>query len=66
MGVSRSATIILAYLMHYKYLSLDEALAKLVAARNVVHPNDGFMAQLRALETEVVSLRMESLGLQHP
>jgi dual specificity phosphatase 12 len=46
MGKSRSATIIIAYLMHKYHISRDEALSQLRKGRPVCGPNDGFMEQL--------------------
>jgi dual specificity phosphatase 12 len=46
MGKSRSATIIMAYLMHKYRISRDEALSQLREGRPVCGPNDGFMEQL--------------------
>lgn len=49
-GVSRSATIVLGYLMSRHDMSLEEALALLRGARPFANPNPGFVAQLRELE----------------
>jgi dual specificity phosphatase 12 len=46
MGKSRSATIIMAYLMNKYRISRDEALSQLREGRPVCGPNDGFMEQL--------------------
>ena len=46
MGRSRSATIVIAHLMHKYRLSRDEALAQLRQGRPICQPNDGFMEQL--------------------
>jgi dual specificity phosphatase 12 len=46
MGKSRSATIVIAYLMHKYHISRDEALSQLREGRPVCGPNDGFMEQL--------------------
>ena len=46
MGKSRSATLVMAYLMHKYHISRDEALAQLREGRPVCGPNDGFMEQL--------------------
>eukprot|EP01017_Pseudomicrothorax_dubius_P026315 TRINITY_DN2926_c0_g1_i6.p1 TRINITY_DN2926_c0_g1~~TRINITY_DN2926_c0_g1_i6.p1 ORF type:complete len:110 (+),score=16.36 TRINITY_DN2926_c0_g1_i6:398-727(+) len=52
-GISRSATIVIAYLLReYKY-RLEEALAYVVAKRSIVKPNDGFYYQLVEFEREV-------------
>ena len=50
-GRSRSASVILAYLVKYEDLSLNAALAQLQACRAIVQPNCGFMEQLRAWES---------------
>jgi len=49
-GVSRSTTIVLAYLMARRGMRLAEALALVKAARPAVCPNQGFMEQLRHYE----------------
>ncbi|PNS20047.1 Tyrosine-protein phosphatase yvh1 [Sphaceloma murrayae] len=46
MGKSRSATVVIAYLMKHFDLGPKEALAKLREARPFVDPNDGFIEQL--------------------
>lgn len=47
MGVSRSATIILAYLMKEKNMSFSQALHYVQSRRNIIRPNDSFLRQLR-------------------
>jgi protein-tyrosine phosphatase len=48
-GVSRSATIVIAYLMRkYKY-SLNKAFEKLSKIRPIINPNDGFIQQLEEM-----------------
>ena len=47
MGKSRSATLVMAYLMHKYHVSRDEALSQLREGRPVCGPNDGFMEQLQ-------------------
>lgn len=46
-GVSRSATVVIAFLMHSESLSVDEALRELRKVRPCVQPNQGFIVQLR-------------------
>lgn len=54
-GISRSATIILAYLMKtYKY-KFNDALQYVRARRPIVNPNDGFVLQLRNMESKMGS-----------
>ncbi|ELP92469.1 dual specificity protein phosphatase, putative [Entamoeba invadens IP1] len=45
-GVSRSATICVAYIMNTKSMSRDEAIQYVRTRRPVIQPNSGFMAQL--------------------
>lgn len=52
-GVSRSATIVLAYLMRYHGASRDQAYIRIKQKRPKIHPNDGFWKQLRAFEAEL-------------
>ncbi len=49
-GVSRSATLMIAYLMWKRHWTRKEAVEYVVARRKVVDPNDGFMDQLAAWE----------------
>ncbi|KAK0735226.1 protein-tyrosine phosphatase-like protein, partial [Lasiosphaeria miniovina] len=48
MGISRSATVVIAYLMKKHGQSVDEALAAVRAKRRIVSPNAGFLEQLQA------------------
>ncbi|CAL8107023.1 unnamed protein product [Orchesella dallaii] len=52
MGVSRSATLAMVYLMIKKKMSAVEALSQLRTARNV-YPNDGFLDQICELELKL-------------
>ncbi|KAL8591813.1 hypothetical protein ACOMHN_047073 [Nucella lapillus] len=45
-GVSRSASLCMAYLMKYQHMSLDQAYRHCKRQRPVVHPNVGFFKQL--------------------
>ena len=56
-GVSRSGTVVLAYLMATRQIGLYEALKIARAGRGCVFPNDGFIAQLRKLRNrELISM----------
>jgi protein-tyrosine phosphatase len=45
MGVSRSATFMLAYMIKYKHLTLEEAI-RLASEKRYIAPNDGFLYKL--------------------
>ncbi|KAH3764203.1 phosphatases II [Pelomyxa schiedti] len=47
-GISRSATIVSAYLMYKIKVSVEDAVGLIHDARPVVQPNDGFMSQLHS------------------
>jgi protein-tyrosine phosphatase len=49
-GISRSATVVTAYLIRYKQMSLNDALIFLRGSRHVVNPNLGFLNQLKEYE----------------
>uniref|UniRef100_A0A672Y878 Dual specificity protein phosphatase 2 n=1 Tax=Sphaeramia orbicularis TaxID=375764 RepID=A0A672Y878_9TELE len=53
-GISRSATICLAYLMHTQRVRLDEAFDFVKRRRHVISPNLAFMGQLLQFETDVL------------
>jgi protein-tyrosine phosphatase len=52
-GVSRSATIVIAYLMKKQNLSFDDALKIVQTKRPVICPNVGFREQLKTYEEEL-------------
>ena len=56
-GVSRSAAIIVAYLMYKLALTLDSAVLTVRKARGVIYPNPGFIHQLKAFEKKLKGLR---------
>lgn len=49
-GVSRSSSMIIAYLMKYWLFSFEDALALVQGAREISNPNEGFTQQLKELE----------------
>jgi hypothetical protein len=59
-GVSRSATVVCAWLMRTRGLSHEAAIAFLRERRAVVRPNPGFVAQLRSFELSLESNRTEA------
>ncbi|MEQ2158856.1 Dual specificity phosphatase 29 [Goodea atripinnis] len=52
MGLSRSSTLVLAYLMIHENLTLVDAINAVSANRNI-SPNDGFLEQLRSLDKKL-------------
>lgn len=52
-GVSRSATLVLAYLMKYRRLKLRDAFIFLHSKRHVIRPNFSFFEQLIEYEKEI-------------
>lgn len=52
MGVSRSATCAIAYLMIVKKMSAVDAI-RTVRMRRDIRPNDGFLQQLADLDNEL-------------
>lgn len=49
-GISRSATIVIAYLIKYNKMTLEEALKYVQKRRPIVSPNVGFKEQLKRWE----------------
>ncbi|XP_066477478.1 dual specificity protein phosphatase 13B-like [Tiliqua scincoides] len=62
MGLSRSATLVLAYLMIHENLTLVEAL-KAVDSHRGICPNTGFLNQLRILDIKLNNERKGMSGL---
>lgn len=54
-GISRSATIVIAYLMRKKNWSYDTASKFVKKKRGVISPNYGFVKQLKAFQTKNLS-----------
>lgn len=71
-GVSRSASLVIAYLMKHHKKTLKEAYEHVKAARSQIRPNSGFFKQLMDYEVElygVSSVKMifyESLSREIP
>lgn len=56
-GVSRSATIVVAYLMQHCNLSMNEAYSLVKNKRSVISPNFNFMGQLMEYENTLKTLK---------
>ena len=52
-GISRSSTIVIAYIMKSQKMSFDKVLDLMKAKREKVKPNDGFVQQLKEYEKEL-------------
>jgi predicted protein tyrosine phosphatase len=58
-GVSRSATIVIAYLMVEYGMTLNDALIHVRKQRYFINPNDGFRRQLQTFQRELNLKRAE-------
>ncbi len=50
MGISRSSSVVIGYLIKYQKMSFDEAYRFVKEKRSIVRPNDGFCHQLKKYE----------------
>ncbi|XP_065359884.1 dual specificity protein phosphatase 18 [Calliphora vicina] len=56
-GVSRSATLCLAYLMKYGHMNLKDAFLHIKSIRPHIRPNSAFFQQLRCYEEQLLGLQ---------
>ncbi|VFV24942.1 inactive dual specificity phosphatase [Lynx pardinus] len=61
MGISRSAVLVVAYLMIFHDMAILEALMT-VRQKRAIYPNDGFLKQLRELNEKLMEEREEDSG----
>lgn len=61
-GISRSATVVIAFLMQKYGLSLTEALKKVEEKRPSINPNKGFLNQLKLFEVMKYTIDTENVG----
>jgi len=52
-GKSRSASIIIYYLMKYEKMSFDKAYSKLLAIRPIISPNTNFIKELQVRDKKI-------------
>ncbi len=57
-GISRSATAVLAYLMKYLDMTMMQAYLFVKRCRPIIHPNRGFLQQLRRFEQKLRGRRV--------
>ena len=55
-GISRSSTIVIAYLMKHRKLSLESAYDKVFRSRPIIVPNDGFFRALQRFQTQLLGI----------
>lgn len=58
-GISRSASMVIYFIMKTKEMSFQKALAYVTSKRDIVNPNQGFVYQLISTSPEVYSLLAE-------
>jgi Dual specificity phosphatase, catalytic domain len=66
MGISRSATAVIAYLIATTTMTLHEALAAVRAKRAIVRPNRGFMSQLQEYYSKYPNSLQAALAKEPP
>lgn len=63
-GVSRSAFVVLGYLMLKRQMSFDKAYEHTLARRPCICPNEGFCQYLRKLDSDLATQRREQIRTQ--
>ncbi|WAR21072.1 DUS4-like protein [Mya arenaria] len=61
-GVSRSATVCIAYIMYKNDMTLEDAFDLVRARRGVISPNLNFMQQLKEFEKELICRKMSDIS----
>jgi protein-tyrosine phosphatase len=61
-GISRSGSVVVAYLMASRELSFEDALKTARAVRVCIDPNEGFTRELKNIHRE----RLQGYLLDHP
>eukprot|EP01130_Rhizamoeba_saxonica_P016839 TRINITY_DN785_c0_g2_i3.p2 TRINITY_DN785_c0_g2~~TRINITY_DN785_c0_g2_i3.p2 ORF type:complete len:110 (-),score=20.08 TRINITY_DN785_c0_g2_i3:637-966(-) len=49
-GISRSTTMVIAFLIRFKNMTYDDAIDLVLKSREIANPNPGFVIQLREYE----------------
>lgn len=62
-GISRSVTVMLAYLMSHKELTLNEAYNMVLKRKANIEPNFHFMQQLHMFEKQLIDARTQAKQL---
>jgi hypothetical protein len=66
MGISRSSTVVIAYLIATTQMTPHEALATVRSKRTIVRPNRGFMSQLQEYYSKCSNSLQADLGDEPP
>jgi hypothetical protein len=66
MGISRSTTVVMAYLIATTNVTPHEALATVRSKRTIVRPNRGFMSQLQEYYSKCSNSLQVDLGDEPP
>lgn len=61
-GISRSSTIVIAYLIKQKKWSLSSSMSYVRGKRSIISPNTGFLEQLRAFESKTITKEKKFKG----
>ena len=61
-GISRSTTLLIAYLIRYRGMKSDDALSHVRSRRSIVNPNPGFWNQLKQYEKILFQRRARGSG----
>ena len=62
-GISRSSTVVAAYLMQEQRMSLRAGLALIIQKREQAYPNPGFLEQLKEMEMELFGLEAATVSV---
>lgn len=60
MGISRSATLVIAYIMRKYKCGYEKAFNKVKDRRKIVNPNSGFVIQLKKYDKKIKELVKKS------
>lgn len=60
-GISRSPTLVLAYMIKKQHVTVDEALKKMRQYRSIIDPNLSFILQLRSWEKVCLTTKTDSI-----
>jgi protein-tyrosine phosphatase len=63
MGISRSTSVVVGYLMAFQRMSFKDALAAVARVRPIVNPNSGFRKFLQIYEQELREYRESNKGV---